>query len=159
MTKRRLGIAGLLALGAVLLLCSCGGGSSSTSSSTSSSSSQRLTREQYAAKANALCAAFNKQEKATGTSPTLAQIEKLLPIDRKLVADVKKLEPPANEQADVDRVIALGEEQATRVENLIAAIKAKDKAKVISLIAAGDANDRESTALFVKLGITECQKS
>jgi protein-tyrosine-phosphatase len=153
MTKRRLGTLGLLALSAVLLLCSCGGGSSS----------KRLTKEQYAAKADALCAAFNTQVKAIGTPKTmtaiLASFDKILPLDKKLIADVKKLNPPANEAAAAKRVVTLGDEQATRVADLIAAIKAKDMTKMNTLIAAGNANQKESKALFTQLGVTECQKS
>lgn len=151
MTKRRLGTVVLLALGAVLVLSSCGGGGG-----------KRLTKEEFAAKTNALCAAFNKQVNAVAKPKTIdeavASLNKLLPIDKKLVADVKNLKPPANEEATVKRVVTLGEEQATRVENLIAAIKAKDNAKMTKLIAEGDKSDKESKALFTQLGITECQK-
>ena len=91
MTKSRLGTVVLLALGAVLVFSSCGGGGS-----------KRLTKKQYAAKADTLCAAFNKQVNAVPTPKTIAEaatsFEKLLPLDRKLVADMKALKPPANEE-------------------------------------------------------------
>lgn len=151
MTKRRLGTVVLLALGAVLVLSSCGGGGS-----------KRLTKEQFAAKADALCAAFNKKANAGPTPKTdadaEASLEKLIPLDRKLIADINKLKPLASEEATVKRVVTLGEEQAARVEDLIAAVKAKDKPKLNTLISAGDKNDKESKALFKQLGVTECQK-
>lgn len=153
MKKRWLAVFGLLAIAAALALSSCGGGSSG----------KRLTKQQFTAKANALCAAFNKQTKAAGTPKTtaeqIAQIEKLLPADRKLVSDVSKLTPPASEQAALNHVVKLGNEQADRIETLIAAIKAKDQAKVTSLIAAGDKNNTETNTLFKQLGLSECSSS
>ena len=151
MTKRRLGTVVLLALGAVLMLSSCGGGSS-----------KGLTKEQFATKANALCAAFNKQVTAAGTPKTIAaavtMYNKLLPADRKLIADVKKLKPPANEAADVKRVIALGEEQANRIDALIAALKKNDITKANKLATEGDTNQKESKTIFTRLGAAECAK-
>jgi len=150
MKKRRLGIVSLLGIGLVLVLCSCGGGSSN----------KRLTKEQFAAKANALCVTFNKQVSAIGkpktTAEQIARVKKLLPLDRKLVADVEKLNPPTSEAAAAKRVVALGKEQADRIDALLAAISKKDAAQIKKLIAQGDANQKESEALFTKLGIKEC---
>ena len=63
MKKRRLVIMGLFAIGTVLVLCSCGGGSSGNNG-------KRLTKEQFATKANAICLSFNKANSATGTPRT-----------------------------------------------------------------------------------------
>jgi hypothetical protein len=151
MKTHRLGIAGLLGIGLVLVLCSCGG-----------SGSKRLTKEQFATKANALCTTFNEKVKASGTPKTMAaqiaQTKKLLPLDRKLVADVEKLKPPASEQATVNRVVTLGKEQADRIEALLAAIDKKDTAQIKKLVAEGDANDKETKALFRQLGVQQCAK-
>ncbi|MGD0272704.1 MAG: hypothetical protein ABSB96_03125 [Gaiellaceae bacterium] len=152
MTKRRLGTIVLLALGAVLVLSSCGGGGS-----------KRVTKEQFAAKANALCAAFNKQVNAVGNPTTIqemiAMVNKLLPLDRKLVADFEKLKPPSNEEATVKRLVQLGNEQAARIEAMLAALKKSDMATVNTLTKGGDANDKESKTLFRQIGATECNKS
>ena len=151
MTKRRLGTVALLVIGAVLVLSSCGGGSS-----------KRLTKEQFAAKSNALCAAFNDQVTAAGTPTTIAtaivMYKKLLPFDKKLIADVKKLKPPANEAADVKRGIVLQEEQAARAEALIAALEKNDIKQATKLAAESDATQKESKAIFIKLGAAECAK-
>jgi len=149
--NRKTTAAVVLFLSGAILLGGCGGGS------------KRLSKEQFAAKANALCAAFNKQVNAVSTPTTdaeaLTSLGKLLPLDRKLVTDIKKLKPPASEEASVKRLVALGEEQAVRVADLIAAVKAKDKVKLNTIVSEGDANDKESKALFKKLGLTECAKS
>jgi hypothetical protein len=150
MRKRRLVTAAVLAVATVLVLCSCGGGS------------KRLTKEEFAAKANALCAAFNKQVDAAGSPNSIqevtAMVEKLLPLDKKLVADMEKLKPPADEEATVKRLIQLGNEQATRIEAMLAALKAGDMTKVNTLTSEGDANDKESKTLFGQIGVTECNK-
>jgi hypothetical protein len=139
-------------LSVAIVLGGCGGGGS-----------KRLTKEQFAAKADALCAAYNKHVNAVPTpksdAEAMASLEKLLPLNRKLVADVKALKPPASEEATVKRVVTLGEEQAVRIDDLIAAVKAKNKTKLNTIIKAGDANAKESKALFKQLGLTECQKS
>lgn len=153
MKKRRLGIVGLLGIGLVLVLCSCGGGSSN----------KRLTKEQFAAKANALCATFNKKVSAVGTPKNMAEqitaIKKLLPLDRKLIADVEKLNPPASEAVSVKRVVTLGKEQADHIDALLAAMSKKDATQIQKLTTEGDANQKETRALFRQLGLQECASS
>ncbi len=151
MKRQRTVMVVVLLLAGAIVLGGCGGGS------------KRLTKEQFAAKANTLCAAYNKQVNAVPTPKTdaeaLASLEKLLPLNRKRVADGNALKPPASEEATVKRAVTLGEEQAVRIDDLIAAVKAKDKLKLNSIIKAGDANSKESKALFKQLGLSECQKS
>ena len=154
MKKRGLGIMGLLAIGVVLVLCSCGGGGSS---------GKHLTKEQFTVKANALCASFNAEVNKAGSPKTTAEVvsyfNKLLPLDEKLVADFGKLNPPASEEADVNRIVTLGKDQVTRAKALIAAIEKKDLTKAKTLVAEGNTNSTESKSLFNKLGIKECAKS
>ncbi|MGD0272703.1 MAG: hypothetical protein ABSB96_03120 [Gaiellaceae bacterium] len=151
--NRRTTVVGTLLVAGVIVVTGCGGGGGG----------KRLSKKEFAAKANELCAAYNKKVNAVPTPKTdaeaLASLDKLLPLDKKLIADVKNLKPPASEEATVKRVVTLGEEQAARIEALIAAVKAKDKATLNTLISEGDKNDKESKALFKQLGITECQKS
>ena len=149
MKTRRLVIVGLLVIGLVLVLCSCGGGSS-----------KRLTKEQFAAKANTLCVSFNNEVKKAGSPASTAQaityFNKLLPLYKKRVDGIDKLNPPANEEASVNRIGTLGKEQVARVEALLAAMEKNDVTQVSKLIKEGNANGKESTTLFTKLGIKEC---
>jgi len=151
MTKRRLGTLCLLAIGAVLVLSSCGGGS------------KRLSKDQYATKADTLCAAFNKQVKAAGSPKTVAAIaaayEKLLSLDRTLVADLRKLKPPANEEKAVTRVLALSDEQLSRAEKVIAALKKNDLTKASALVSEGSTNTTARKTIYQQLGIKECANS
>ena len=151
MKKRRLGIVGLLAIGLVLVLSSCGGGSS-----------KRLTKEQFAAKANALCVSFNNEVKKAGSPKTTAEaityFNKLLPLYKKRVNGIDKLNPPASEEANVNRIVTLEKEQVARVDALIAAIKKNDVTQANKLVKEGNTNGRKSKTLYTKLGIKECAK-
>ncbi|MGD0167332.1 MAG: hypothetical protein ABSC51_08590 [Gaiellaceae bacterium] len=152
MTKRRLGTVAVLAIGAALLLCSCGGGGS-----------KRLSKAQFAAKANALCAAYHLKVKAIATPTSVAELvagyNKLLPLQRKLVSDMEKLKPPANEEAQVKQAVALGKKQIDRAVALVAAALKGDMAQMNTLIAAGNASKKETATIFTALGVTECAKS
>ena len=154
MKKRRLVITGLLAIGAVLVLSSCGGGGSGD---------KRLTKEQFAAKANALCVSFSKDEKAAGNPSSLkraiAYFEKLTPLYEKRVAGIGKLKPPASEETTVNRIVTLEKKEASLAKQLLAALKKNDVAQANTLIKAGNTNSKAAKVLYGKLGIAECAKS
>jgi hypothetical protein len=155
MKKRRLVIMGLFAIGAVLVLCSCG-------SSGGGSKGSRLTKEQFAAKANALCVSFNNADKAAGNPSSMAEavayFEKLTPLYEKRVADLDALVPPADEQATVDKIVALEKNEASLAEQLLAALKKNDMTTANKLVASGNANSKKAKALYKQLGLTECSK-
>lgn len=151
MKKRRLVIMGLFAIVTVLVLSSCGGGGN-----------KRLTKAEFAAKANALCASFNKADKAAGSPTSLAEavayFEKLTPLYEKRVTDLDALKPPADEQATVDKIVALEKDEAAVAKQLLAALKANDQAKANELVASGNANSKKAKVLYKELGLTECAK-
>jgi hypothetical protein len=150
MTKRLLGTVVLLALGAVLLLSSCGGGS------------KRLTKEELAVKMNALCAVFNKKVDAVGEPTTIqgaiASLNKLLPVYEKILADMESLKPPADNEADMKQIVSLGNKQVDGVNAMIDALKKNDMATFNKLGNESDASDKKTDPLFNKMGATECSK-
>lgn len=151
MKKRRLVIMGLFAIVTVLVLCSCGGGGN-----------KRLTKAEFAAKANALCVSFNKADKAAGSPTSLAEavayFEKLTPIYEKRVSDLDALKPPADEQATVDKIVAIEKDEAGIAKQLLAALKANDQDKATELVESGNANSAKAKDLYEELGLTECAK-
>jgi hypothetical protein len=159
MRRYRLGIVILLVTVAVLALSSCG----------SSSGNKRLTKQQFAAKAGALCVSFNQGEKAARkasgnlANPTpkilVAYLEKTTPLFEKRIADLKKLKPPAGDQAAVKQIVGFETKQATLARQLIAALKKNDVAKANTLLASGSANSAKAKSLYTKLGVTACAKS
>ena len=154
MKKRRLVIMGLFAIGTVLVLCSCGGGGSDNG--------KRLTKEQFAAKANAICVSFNKANSAAGTPASIkeaiAQVEKLTPLYEKRVSDLAKLKPPANEEATVSRIVALETKRTSLVKEVLAALKKNDVVAANKLVQSGNADSKEAKSLYPKVGLTECGK-
>lgn len=153
MEKRGLGIIGLLAIGGALVLSGCGG---------SSGGGERLTKAQFAAKANALCVSFNKANKEAGTPTSLADtvtyFEKLIPVYEKRVAELAKLKPPADEEATVSRIVVLEKKEVGLANQLLAALKKNDVAAANKLVESGNANSKEAKGLYKKVNITECAK-
>lgn len=151
MKKRGLVLVGLLVIGATLVLGGCGGGG------------DRLTKEEFAAKANALCGEFDKANKAAGNPSdvkgAIAYFEKLIPLYKKEIGGIDKLKPPADEEKSVNRIVALGNEQVSRAEKLLAALKKGDVTLANKLVEEGNTNSTESRALYRKLGITVCAQS
>lgn len=160
MKKRRLVITGLLAIGAVLVLSSCGGGGGGN---------KRLTKEQFVAKAGALCVSFKQQETAARktagnlANPTpkvlVSYLEKTTPLYEKRIAGLKKLKPPTGDEATVNQIVALETKEAGVAKQLIAALKKNDVAKANTLLTSGNANSTKARSLYTKLGVTECAKS
>ena len=82
---------------ALLLAAGCG---------TGGGGGKRLTRDQYAAKADAICAKYKQQlkvpEGVSSMSELVASVDKGLPVLAKALDEIRKLKPPADEQATVD---------------------------------------------------------
>ncbi len=154
MEKRGLGIIGLLAIGGALVLGGCGGGSGG--------GGERLSKEQFAAKANALCVTFDKANKEAGTPATLAEtisyFEKLIPVYEKRVAELDKLKPPADEEATVNRIVVLEKKEVGLANQLLAALKKNDLEAANELIKSGNANSEEAKGFYKKVSIAECAK-
>ena len=153
---RQITVLGILLISGAIMLGGCGGGGGGSGSG----SGARLTKEEYAAKANSICAAYNKEYDALGepksSAEVIAGIDKLLPLQRTMVASLKALNPPSGEEATATKAIALGEELTTRETALSAALKSGDMAKVGELSAAAEPVSKEADALFRQLGVTEC---
>jgi hypothetical protein len=146
--RRAITVGALLVVGAIVL-SGCGG-----------SSGKRLSKEQFAAKANALCSDYQKKAKALGdpksTAEAVSMIGKYKELFGKMVVDFKKLKPPANEQAAVDRTLAISKEQLGINDQMIAALKKSDTASFQKLVKKGDAMDTVSNGILRKLGATTC---
>jgi spore germination protein GerM len=142
----------LIALALVFVLPGCGGGSS-----------KALTKEEYAAKADAICGKYNQQTKALASPKTLSDLatvaDQTLPILDHALKDFSKLQPPVSEKALADQWVA----QVTNLKEDLQRIR--DKAKTGDLKAvqqvvprAQDDNSR-SNQLATKLGMSVCNKN
>ena len=141
MLRRALVLIGL----AALVAAGCGGGGS------------RLTRAEYAKQANAVCTDSNGKVKAVGSPGTslgslATYADKVIPILENGVADLKKLDPPEDEQNVVDQWLATNDEQLDLIREIRDAARDNDQAEVQRLGAEAEANDRKSDQLAETLG-------
>jgi hypothetical protein len=143
--------AALIALALVFVLPGCGGGSG-----------KPLTKEEYAAKADAICGKYSQQTKALTSPKTLSDLAKVadqtLPILDHAIKDLTKLQPPASEKALADQWVA----QVTNLKDDLQQIRDKAKAGDIQAVQAvvpraRDDNSR-SNQLATQLGMSVCNK-
>ncbi len=109
-----------LVLSAVIAATGCG-----------DSGGQRLSRAEYASKADAICRQYGEDTSGL-TNPTTASelvtvLDKQLPILEKALGDVHRLKPPESEQATVDQWLAYEDRIKADLEEL------RDKAKAHDL--------------------------
>jgi hypothetical protein len=149
--KRKSVVVAALLVSIAVALGGCGGGGG-----------KRLTKAEFAKKLNSLCADYQKKINALGTPQSTAEAVKLMTTYKslfgKIVADTGKLKPPADEQASVDRILAIGRQQLGLIDQMSAALKKNDMAKFQALVKQGDAMDSESKPLFRQIGATVCTK-
>jgi hypothetical protein len=143
--------AALIALAVLFVLPGCGG-----------ASGKPLTKQEYAAKADAICGKYNQQTKSLATPKNLSDlvkaVDKTLPILDHAIKDLGKLHAPASEKA-------LSDQRLTQVRNLKGDLQEiRDKAKSGDLPAvqavlpkAQDHNSR-SNQLATQLGMSVCNK-
>ncbi len=142
--------ASVLALLTLLLLTACGGGGGG----------KRLTKQEYASKADAICAKGNQQTKALPTPSNLSELvdvaSKTIPILDKTIRDLHKLRPPENEQDTVDEWL----DEVQKLQGDLTEIR--DKAKdndlpgVQAVVPKAQEHNTRSNALATKLGMKVC---
>jgi hypothetical protein len=142
-----------LAIGAVLALAlaaaGCGGGGSKT-----------LSKEEYGSRLNQICKDYNAKVKEIGAPSSIAELSskgpKLLDEFGKAVAKAEKLKPPSELKAKADKFIADAKELTGLLNQVIAAAKKNDTAKVQEIGAKADALTKESDSLGTELGASAC---
>ena len=141
-----------LALALVLTLAAC-----------DSSGGNRLTKAEYAARANAICARFNKQVRSFGGAESLKALarlsERTLPALDATTQKLRRLRAPKDEQETADAWMS----SLDRLHRDVAAIReravANDLAGVQRLVPGASRDNRQSDALADRLGATTCSKS
>jgi hypothetical protein len=142
----------LIALALVLVLPGCGGGGG-----------KALTKQEYAAKADAICGKYNQQTKALASPKTLSDLatvaDQTLPILDHALTDFGKLRPPASEEGLADQWVA----QVTNLKEDLQRIR--DKAKtgdikaVRQVVPRAQADNSRSNQLATKLGMSVCNSN
>jgi hypothetical protein len=139
----------LVVLALVALLAGCGG-------------STRLSRQEFAKRADALCTKYASDLKKLGqptSFPELATFtDKAVPLAQRLIDDTKKLKPPKDEQATVDQWNTENQKVVDAIRALGDAASKSDQAAAQKALQAGDAANTKSNTLGKQLGMSACTK-
>jgi chromosome segregation ATPase len=135
---------------AIALVAGCGGGGGGT----------RLTKEEYASKADAICGKYNRQVRDLSNPQNLSELEKVadqtLSILANAITDLKKLNPPASEQAKADQWLSQVENLKEDLTEIRDGAKDQDMKAVQAVLPKAEEHNRRSNALATELGMTVC---
>jgi hypothetical protein len=136
---------------ASVLLAGCGGGGG-----------KRLSRQEYASKADAVCSRYNREITAIKQPSDLAglgkSLDKLLVSFDRAVADLHRLKPPQSERATADQWVAQIETLESDLKSIRDNAKSKDAQGVQAAGRMAQEHNRRGNALAAKLGMKVCSK-
>ena len=135
---------------AILVVAGCGG----------SSNGQRLTREQYAAKADAVCGKYKQKTDALSRPATLSDLadvsDQVLPLLHDARGELSRLRPPENEQATATAWLDEFDVIISDIEKIRDAAKKNDAAAVRAAAQRALPHNQRSNNLATQLGMTVC---
>jgi len=138
---------------AVVLAAGCGGGGGG---------GKPLTRDQYAAKADAICGKYTQQTKAIASPSNLSDLadvaDKTLPILDHAISDLHKLKPPTNEQSTVDQWLAQVANLRSDLQEIRDKAKTSDIQGVQAVVPRATQDNQQSNKLATQLGMTVCNQ-
>lgn len=136
---------------ASVLLAGCGG-----------SSGSRLTRDQYASKADAVCQKYKQKADALSSPKTLPELanlaDRLLPLLRDARGELRALRPPAAEEATAKAWLDQFDVTIDDVEKIRDKAKAGDRAGVGAAAVPAQRHDQHANELAAQLEMTVCSK-
>ena len=142
---RRLLVISLLALAAA----GCGGGGG-----------DRLTREEFASQANAICQDFEQRISDLDEPENIGDVEDFADDAAEIAADgrdeLADLNPPEELEEDYDRLLGSLDEAIEDIGRLGDAAADGDEAEVQRIAEEGEAKDEESDELARELGLGDC---
>jgi hypothetical protein len=137
----------------ILVVAGCGGGGGGN---------ERLTRDEYASKADAICGKYNQQTKALENPSDLSGLakvaDKTLPILDNALDDLHKLKPPAEEQATADQWLAAVERLKGDLTEIRDKAKANDMKGVQAVVPKATVHNNNANSLATRLGMSVCNK-
>jgi uncharacterized coiled-coil DUF342 family protein len=135
---------------AIAVAAGCGGGGGG---------GERLTREEYAKKADSICGKFNQQTKdlkVSNMSELVAAVDKTTPVLDKALRQLRALKPPENEQATADRWLAQIEKLKSDLKDIRDKASANDLAGVQTSATRAQQDNSKGNQLATQLGMTVC---
>ena len=137
---------------ALVFLSGCGGGSGGPA----------LTKEQYAAKADAICGKYNKQVNALGNPSNLQDLatvaDRTLPILGSAIDELDALKPPASEKAICGSVAHPGSKPEGRPAGDSRQGESRNTQDVQSVLPKAQDHNSKSNSLAAELGMSVCNK-
>ena len=125
-----------------------------------SKGADRLSKEDYVKRADAVCAAFDHRLEELSEPKTIEQVVTLAdqakPVAEDGLAELRKLRPPTELQEDVDAWLALNQENADAIDDLREAAAASDEAGAQAVSKRAVENERKADALAKRIGLEEC---
>jgi hypothetical protein len=123
---------------------------------------KRLSRQEFASKADAICSGYNRELTALKQPSSVAELgtslDHLLVSFERARKDLSRLKPPENEQATVDQWLA----QLEILEGDLKAVRDKAKSNDVPGVQAagrkGVEDNRRRNRLAAKLGMTVCSQ-
>ena len=138
---------------AIALLAGCGGGGGN---------GEPLTREEYAAKADAICGKYKQETDSLARPANLSDLAKVadqvIPILDKARGELRKLKPPANEQATASAWLDQFDVIIDDVAKIRDKAKANDAAGVQAQAQPALQHNERANQLATQLGMTVCSK-
>jgi hypothetical protein len=120
----------------------------------------RLTREEFASQANAICQDFEQKIDDLGAPENLDDIEGFADDAAEIAGDgrdeLADLNPPEELEADYDRLLETLDEAIENIERIGEAAADGDEAEVGRIAEEGEAKDEDSDRLARELGLDDC---
>jgi hypothetical protein len=143
-------VAALLAATALLAAgCGSGGGG-------------RLSKDDYAKQADAICAKYNRKIQALGRPTSLADLagfaDRALKLTRQGNDELKGLKPPKSEEQTAKEWVAHNDLVAKAVADLRDAARKNDRVEIRAALRRGQAANRTANALARDLGMRVCPR-
>jgi hypothetical protein len=137
-----------LLLLAIVVLAGCGG------------SGKRLTRQEYASKADAICTDFKQRVQALDNPSNLDDLadvaDKTISILDNAIDDLRKLRPPSGEQDTADRWLDQLQTLTDDLGEVREKAKDGDLQGVQALVPKATDHDSQAKALATELGMSVC---
>jgi hypothetical protein len=139
---------------AVVLAAGCGGGGGG---------GKPLTRDQYAAKADAICGKYTQQTKALANPTNLSGLadvaDKTLPILDHAISDLHKLNPPADERSTVDQWLSQVANLRSDLQEIRDKAKTNDVQGIQAILPRSTRDNQQSNKLATQLGMHVCNQN
>jgi len=123
---------------------------------------ERIPRQELAARADAICATYNRQTKnlrnPRDVSALAEYADRTLPLLDDAIGDLRALRPPEAEQAAYDRWLALVGTLKTELTEIRDRANANDLAGIRALLPRATEHNTRSNELATTLGMRVCNK-